>query len=187
MTEIMDTGIHKLHLSNGRIITLMRQQDGDTVALTFGITRRFSGTIGDVFGRLIEAWVLAGVRYTKYIAGAFTRLPWGHTDMPDLVCELRMYRNREIAYGPDEIDGERQVQWYVHLNKPVTEIPGALDENGQPTEEFVDVVCEPLWDMGLQGTTPLSSYSPTGRTCTSFGFHIVGRRAIVSNRHYRDI
>lgn len=178
----------KYYLSNGRKVSLLHNPNENiTLVAAPHLSRQRHGDIPMTIKEYVEAWAFAGIHITKQVAGLYDKNAWGHVDMPDLVCELKMFRSRTVTYGPEEIDGEEQAQWYISLNKPMTEIEGALDEAGQPTDEFVSIVCQPLWEMGLQGTTPLSSYSPTGQMCTSFGFYVVGRRVIVSNRHYRDV
>lgn len=186
--NLMETGIHKLHLTNGVVVTFMAGENGRVHILKpLFVHLQEKTTVSEAIRTYSKAWDVVGIHIDKRIAGTFKKHAWGHCDIPDLVCELVMFRSRTVTYGPEEIDGEQQAQWYVRLNKPVDEIAGAKGDDGYMTDEFVAVVCQALWDMGLQGQTGLSAYSPTGQMCVSFGFHVVGRRVIVSNRHYRDV
>ncbi len=188
MDSLINTGMHKLYLSNGRDVTLIYNPDEEvTLVATPHSGRTRKSTIHDTVRSYTEAWTTIGVHVLKHTASLFKRHAWGHTDMPDVVCELRAYRLQHLTFGLEEIDGETQVQWYIHLNKPVADIAGALNEEGYASALFQSVVCQPLWNMGLTATTPLSDISPTGLMCVSYSFHARGRRAIVGNRHYRDV
>ena len=186
--NLMETGIHRLHLSNDMSVTFMAAKEAVLVMRSGAQNIEAGVTLPDVIRDYSKAWAMVHVHVVGRLASSFKEHAWGQlTQLEDVMCELQMFRSRTIMYGLEEIDGEEHVQWYVRLNRPVTEIEGALGEDGQPTDALIGLVCQPLWNMGLHGQTPLSAYSPTGQMCTSFGFYVFGRRVIVSNRNYRDV
>ena len=183
---IMNKGLHKLYLNTGKEVVFLADPDNETTLIYTRPMhqRQYKDGLQHIIGLFETAWNVVGVRTIKRIGKLFGNLSWVHPDFDDLTFKFVSFRWREVVY--DEVDGETQMLYYVRLSRSVDDIPGAKFE-GVISDEFVDAVCSGLWQHGLQGSTPLASYSPTGQMCVSFGFYAVGKRVLVSNRFYRDV
>ena len=181
-------GTHKIYLSNGRIQTFMFV---DKTVWSGRLGRPIVGkckfdSFNDFMAYATTLWNLAGIGVERWTSGNVSHT-WGKDGV--VSCELICAGSKTVHYGGDGMDDHGVRRWYVRLNKSIHDVDGAFDDNGWLSEEMWEILLHGLWAYGLQGTTELSSYSPTGRAHIGLRIYFKGsgKRIIVTNESFLDI